>query len=457
MVDDSELLRRYADERREDAFAELVRRHLDLVHSAALRQTNGDEHLARDVTQLVFTDLARKAASLSRHRVLAGWLFVSTRYAAAKLVRTEQRRRAREQEAHAMNELKGENGAKPDWQHVRPVLDAAMNELGETDRAAILLRYFEGRGFAEVGARLRLNENTARMRVERALAKLHGLLARRGVTSTTGALALVLAEQGVMAAPAGLAASVTGAALASGASVATAGMATFMGFTKLQLGLTGALVVGGAGGWVAQQQVAERLNREAAEWRVDENELASLRAENRALDHIFVDTRRGRDEAAEAARLRDEVAMLTRSIDERTRAIEAARRAKEQASRQRVAKALELAARHASLDMQPQVSSARPPVYPAKLRAAGIEGHVLVEFVIGADGNAHDVLAIESTHPDFEKAAEDAVKAWTFLPGIKGERPVNARMRQVIAFTLPQTDRAPGADVVARSDAFWPQ
>ena len=74
MIDDATLLRRYAENRSESDFAELVRRHLNLVYSAALRQVNGDTHLAQDATQLVFTELARKAAQLAGHRVLAGWL-----------------------------------------------------------------------------------------------------------------------------------------------------------------------------------------------------------------------------------------------------------------------------------------------------------------------------------------------------------------------------------------------
>src|SRR4051812_26214927 len=155
MTDDAELLRRYAEEAADDAFAELVRRHVNLVYSAALRQVNGDAHLAADVTQLVFTDLARKAAFLVKHRVLAGWLFTSTRFAAAKLVRGERRRQAREQESQLMPEFyDDESAARLDWQRVRPVLDEALAELSETDREAILMRFFEGRDFASVGARL---------------------------------------------------------------------------------------------------------------------------------------------------------------------------------------------------------------------------------------------------------------------------------------------------------------
>src|SRR5258708_948839 len=203
-IEDAELLRRYAANRAESDFAELVRRHVNLVYSAALRQVNGDAHLAQDITQGVFTDLARKAESVASHRVLAGWLFTSTRFAAAKAVRGERRRHAREAEAHLMQELNRDPAAQLDWARVRPVLDEVLGELPDADREAILLRFFEGRDFAGVGANLDVNDNTARMRVERALDKLQTLLAQRGVTSTTGALAVVLANQAVVAAPAGL-------------------------------------------------------------------------------------------------------------------------------------------------------------------------------------------------------------------------------------------------------------
>ena len=78
-MNDHELLQRYAASRCEAAFTELVKRYVDLVHSAALRQVGGDAHLAQDVTQAVFIDLARKAASLSGSSVLAGWLYTGTR------------------------------------------------------------------------------------------------------------------------------------------------------------------------------------------------------------------------------------------------------------------------------------------------------------------------------------------------------------------------------------------
>lgn len=72
MTDDGQLLQRYTRERSEAAFGELVTRHIDLVYSVGLRVAGGDSHLAQDVTQTVFLDLARKAHSLPRDAVLAG-------------------------------------------------------------------------------------------------------------------------------------------------------------------------------------------------------------------------------------------------------------------------------------------------------------------------------------------------------------------------------------------------
>jgi RNA polymerase sigma factor (sigma-70 family) len=238
---DIELLRRYVFERSEAAFAELVRQHIALVYSAALRQTGGDAHRAEDVAQEVFADLARKAPRLTRHASLSGWLYTSTRYAAATLRRAEQRRCAREHEAHAMNELLQTAETDPAWGHyweqVRPVLDEAMHDLKEADREAVLLRFFEHLPLAAVGERIGVTENTARMRVDRALDKLREALARRGVTSTAGALSVVLTGQAVGAVPAGLAGSVSGAAMAAAgaASVVSVLLARLLISTKLKL------------------------------------------------------------------------------------------------------------------------------------------------------------------------------------------------------------------------------
>lgn len=142
-VNINELLRRYVHDRSESAFQELVKQHIDLVYSSALRQVNGDVPTAQDVTQAVFTQLARNAPRLTQHTSLSGWLFTSTRYLAAKACRTEQRRRSREQEAYEMNQLLQSSDVDTVWHELRPILDDAMHDLSPTDREAILMRYFE--------------------------------------------------------------------------------------------------------------------------------------------------------------------------------------------------------------------------------------------------------------------------------------------------------------------------
>lgn len=240
MAEDIQLLRQYAEDHAEDAFAALVERHISFVYSAALRQLGGAVHRAEDVTQAVFVQLAQHAGSLSRRTDIVGWLYTSTRYAAANLKRTEARRQRREQEAHTMHELLSGTSTSSEWEQMRPVLDDAMHELSEPDRQAILLRFFKNEQFADVGRKLGMGEDGARMRVERALDKLHVLLAKRGITSTATALSVALTNKGVIAAPAGLAASIASAALkgAAGGGPLTA-ILTFMSTTKGPLAIVG--------------------------------------------------------------------------------------------------------------------------------------------------------------------------------------------------------------------------
>lgn len=247
---DPELLRQFVRGGSEGAFAEVLRRHVDLVHSAALRQVGFDAQSAEDITQSVFTDLARKASRLVGHPSLTGWLYTSTRMAAAEHRRSEACRTAREQAAHAMSQLLSNDGPEPDWNRLRPVLDEAMHDLGEADREAVLLRFFEKRPFAEIGERLGLSENTARMRVERALDRLHGALSKRGITSTATAIGLALGAHAVAAAPAGLAGGIATVALAA----SRAGEVAGSGFgAKLAVALTVLLL--GIGGlmWGSRQ------------------------------------------------------------------------------------------------------------------------------------------------------------------------------------------------------------
>jgi RNA polymerase sigma factor (sigma-70 family) len=266
MTPDHELLRRYAQTRSEDAFAELVRRHVNLVYSAALRQVNGDVHLAQDVAQTVFTDLARKTNSLSRHESLTGWLYTSAHYAAAKITRTEIRRRDREEKF--MREPISETAPGADWEKLRPVLDDVLHELEESDREAILLRYFENRPYAEVGTKLGLNENAARMRVDRALEKLRAVFAKRGLTPAT-TLASAISANAVQIAPAHLAAALTTTSIAAAGTGTTFTLLKIMTTTQLKLGVSALVVAGvatGLGGPTpGSNQTARRKSIVAAE------------------------------------------------------------------------------------------------------------------------------------------------------------------------------------------------
>lgn len=224
MTDDATLLRRYRHERSDAAFAELVRRHVDFVYRVALRRTAGHAHDAADVTQQVFTALARHAAQLSDHPLLIAWLHTATRHAAAKLIVSARRRQAREQTSAALASV-DDPGTTPDWPALRAVLDEAIDTLSDSDRTAVILRFLEQRPFAEVGAALRLSPDAARMRTDRALEKLQTWLAGRGITSTAAALASVIAAQPLVAAPAELTATLTSGALAvapGGTAVTTA-------------------------------------------------------------------------------------------------------------------------------------------------------------------------------------------------------------------------------------------
>jgi len=216
---DQQLLREYTERRAETAFGELVRRHVDLVYSVALRMVQ-DAHLAEDVTQGVFVALSRSAGQLTERPVLSGWLHRTTHNLAANAVRSDVRRRAREQEAAAMNDLLS---TEPDavWEEIAPHLDAALGELSEADRDALLLRYFERKSAREMAETLGTSEEAAQKRVSRAVDRLRELLAQRGVVAGASGLVVLISANAVQAAPVGLALSITTSAALAGSAVAT--------------------------------------------------------------------------------------------------------------------------------------------------------------------------------------------------------------------------------------------
>ncbi|HWY76590.1 MAG TPA: sigma-70 family RNA polymerase sigma factor [Verrucomicrobiae bacterium] len=316
MNTDAELLRKFAETRSESAFAELVERHVNLVYSAALRMVNGDRHLAQDVTQCVFIDLARKAPTIPAHKVLAGWLYCSARYAASKAVRAERRWHTRQDKANNMNDRTDDPPVEPVWGQMRTVIDDAMHQLSEPDRNAVLLRYFEGCNLAAVGFRMGLSEDGARKRVARALEKLRRLLDRKGIKSTSSALAAVLAAQSVTAAPVGLAASIAGTALTGAATTSTSlTMLKLMTMTKIKFAVLATLLVAGVAAPLALDRRAyARLDEQRASLELTNKSLADrlelLTAQNSNLSNLLTATSMPDEQRNELVRLRGEISRL---------------------------------------------------------------------------------------------------------------------------------------------------
>jgi RNA polymerase sigma factor (sigma-70 family) len=204
------LLERYIRDRDEDAFREIVTNYLALVESTALRRLNNDATRARDVAQIVFTDLAREAARLSSGTLLGSWLYKHTCFVASKTVRSEQRRLAREKEASQMLTNDSENTA---WAEIAPLLDGAMLELSSEDQNAIVLRFFEKRDLRSIGSAFNISEDAAQKRVQRAVEKLRDALQSKGVSIGIPALSALLLSKVVLPVTAASAAAIAATAL----------------------------------------------------------------------------------------------------------------------------------------------------------------------------------------------------------------------------------------------------
>ncbi len=216
---DTELLRQYAEQNSDAAFAALVARHVNLVYSAAIRMTRNSA-AAEEITQAVFIILDKKARALRRETIFSGWLYQTARLTAANFVRGEIRRARREQEAF-MQSLSNESGQSADeaetWLEIEPLLEDAMGRLNEKERNAVVLRFFEGRSFQEIGTAFGGSENAAKKRVIRGLDKLRNFFARRGVNSTAEIIGGAISANSIQTAPAALAKSAAAAALAKSA------------------------------------------------------------------------------------------------------------------------------------------------------------------------------------------------------------------------------------------------
>ncbi len=268
MTTDQSLLRQFAEEGNQEALAEFVRSHMNLVYSAALRRTGGNAHAAADVAQQIFILLARHARRLCEHPALTAWLHAATRNAALTHMQADSRRRLRE--AAALDPaLRTEPTA--DWTALQPIIDDALDSLHERDRTAVLLRFFQQASYREIAGQLNVGEDAARMRTDRALQKLRKQLEKRGVPSLPKALGEVLAQHAVIATPSSVAAMLISDACAT--TPQALGLFGFLAMSKITStvlsGVIAALVT--AGVWVV---TAPGVNA---------TELAALRAENENL------------------------------------------------------------------------------------------------------------------------------------------------------------------------------
>jgi len=283
---DLDLLARYARHHAEDAFAEIVRRHLDLVHSAALRQVRSPQ-LAEEVAQSAFLKLARHARQLAPGTIVSAWLYQVTRREAIDVVRREARRHLREQIATEMNAI---NATAADWTGIEPLLDEAMHDLDETDRAAVLLRYFEEKSLREVGQALGASENAAQKRLTRAVERLREFFGKRGVTVGARGLVVAISANAVQAAPVGLAVTISATAALAGTTLAATATATAtkaIAMTTLQKAVVTATVAILAGAGVYQARRASQLREQ----------VQTLQQQQAPLTEQIEQLRRERDDA----------------------------------------------------------------------------------------------------------------------------------------------------------------
>src|SRR5665213_595275 len=317
---DPQLLRDFAELRSEAAFTELVRRHIDFVYSAALRMVR-DSHLAQDVTQSVFVVLAQNAARLTNRLTLAGWLHRTSQNLAANVVRAEVRRRNREKEAAAMNELPSTD-SETDWEQIAPLLDAALGELSEADRDVIFLRYFQKKSAREIAEILDTTDEAAQKRVNRAVDRLRELFAKRGVVAGATGLAAVISTHAVQAAPAGLAGAISSSALLGAAPVVAATVTKAIIMTTIQKIAVIATLAAAVGAGIFEARQASRAQREAETLRQQQIHLSAQiqslqqeRDETKGRMAILAGEMAGiKDHSVELAKLRGELARLRGNV-----------------------------------------------------------------------------------------------------------------------------------------------
>lgn len=249
-TDTAELLRRFVREGCQQAFTALVERYTPVVYGAARRRT-GRHDLAAEITQSVFTELARRAPAMAWDDRLGAWLHRRALFDSSDALKSESRRLARETEASRRM-----HDSPLSSTGIAPFLDEALDRLPQTDRLALTLRYLEERDLRAVGRALGVSDDAAQKRIARALERLRSVFFRRGLSLTVAALAAALTAEAQARVPAGVVGSVTAGALHA----RTAGSLWFKAWPHLRaalLGSTGVLAIAAAPLWTQHRQLEQ--------------------------------------------------------------------------------------------------------------------------------------------------------------------------------------------------------
>ncbi|MGB0579948.1 MAG: sigma-70 family RNA polymerase sigma factor [Limisphaerales bacterium] len=446
MKDDGSLLTEYVAQGSEDAFRELVSRHAGLVYSAALRQV-GQAALAEEVTQAVFCILAQKAAKLQDRTVVAGWLHQTARFAALKAVRAEQRRQAREEEASLMN---GDN-EETVWPQIAPFLDEAMATLNETDRDAVILRYFEERDLREVGNRLGVSDDAAQKRVSRALDKLRAFFSKRNIAMSTGVIAAALPGNAIGAAPTGLAAEVVTASVTAGAATSSTlnlinETINVIAWTKFKtIAPIAAIGLVAAGTPIAVQQgTIQDLRQENAELRarLDQEQPRQVVAavvpkptvSDEELEKLRLDASKVHQMRAEMAKVRDQAREQARQVQQmETQAVRLQNKLQSSVAQQKDAEAA----------VQREKEKARMTLRRDNMKRMGLAFHQALDR--GKLPTSFEDLVANSGMD--EKTLNDLRRRTIFFNHSQNENPTGKGHFIILA------DRVPSA--TARGDQYW--
>ncbi|MDQ8197948.1 TonB family protein [Pelagicoccus enzymogenes] len=418
---DSELLNRFCSERSETAFTLLVERHLRVVFAVAQNRLGGDAQLAEDVCQIVFSQLARSAKSLRHHGNVKAWLFKTSHFTAAKLVRSQVRQKMREHDYEYVRDP----SLPEEKENLAQFIDESIEQLPQADQEVLLLRFFESMDYKSIGIRLSMEPNTARMKVERALDKLQASFKKRGIVTTGAALSAAFSTYANCSLPAYLATSVVNVSVANLGGLATVGLVSAL---KLPLAATAAILLTGI--------AIERQSTDAAmESKVAVEQVAHTQAEHIESPPTTSPSDSNPDAIDLAyAALDNDATVLAQRLEEIE--LEIQKLHNRRPSSDKIYSISEL-------DTKPTASAIRMADYPVRHLATKEKGKAVIEFVLGTDGTTSDLRVITATHPDFGKSALEAIAKSEFNPGRIGATAVQSRVRIPIMFTPdPAEDQA---------------